>query len=266
VDSLAENSAETPLPAESTVIGRVSVLGVAFAGAVALGSASAVSSDWAGGLALLAALVAVVGGGVWWYRPRIGYWILLVDGLLTMAVSGVALARGALPWLLVAFWGGSALLLAAILHLTADAGRSGTVTLVAVISLLVLSALGLGQYVRTTWTPSERLILERLPKLVGMPVSAWADPIEPVADGAWGCTWVTPAAPAEAMRRIGAALTRNGWRVDSTSAYELSAEKAGEHLDVSVDEAWEAAGPAKASEGETRVFALAYHGEARSAP
>ncbi len=49
MDSIAERSADTNLPAESTLIGRVSVIGVALAGAIALGSASAVSSDgWAG--------------------------------------------------------------------------------------------------------------------------------------------------------------------------------------------------------------------------
>ena len=44
---------------------------------------------------MLAALAAVVGAVIWWYAPRVGYWVLLVDGLLTMAISGVALARGA---------------------------------------------------------------------------------------------------------------------------------------------------------------------------
>ncbi len=134
----------------------------------------------------MAALVAAVGGVVWWYAPRAGYWILLVDGLLTMSVSGVALVRGAVPsGCSLRSGAGPLLLLAAILHLTGGAGRSGTVTLVAVISLLVLSALGLGQYVRTTWSDDERAILERLPQLVGTPVSTWTVPISPAPDGAW---------------------------------------------------------------------------------
>ena len=90
-----------------------------------------------------------------------------------------------------------------------------------------------------------------------MPVSAWADPIDPAADGAWRCTWITPASRAEAMRRIRAALTRNGWRIESASADGISAEKAGEQLDISVDEAaGGSGGPAEVGGESTQVYAV----------
>lgn len=221
-------------PAETTLISRVPVLGVVLSAALALGAAAVMSDYPMGGPPAIAMLVAVGGAVAWWYSPRVGYWMLLVDGLITTAVSGIALSRGAVPWLLVAFWGGCALLLAAILHLTAGAGRSSTVTLVAVISLLALSALGLGQYVRTTWTLDERAILERLPQLVSQSPAPtlWTTEIAPAPDGAWCCAWLMPASHAEAMRDVRSALVGAGWRIQNVTSSRLSAEKAGEHLDI----------------------------------
>ena len=64
---------------------------------------------------------------------------------------------GAVPWLLTSFWAGAATLLAGLLDLI---GREGNdpmvgVTVAAVVSLLLLSALGLGQYVRVSWPPAK---------------------------------------------------------------------------------------------------------------
>lgn len=220
--------------AESTLISKVPVIGVVIAAAIALGAASVMSGYPMGGPALFASLAAVAGGVVWLYAPRIGYWVLLVDGVVTTALSGVALARGAVPWLLVAFWGGSALLLAAILHLTASPGRSNTVTLVAVISLLALSALGLGQYVRTTWTADERAILERLPRMVAArsATPAWVAEPEPAPEGAWTCSWAMAVTRSEALRTTRSVLVRNGWRIRTFSTVEIVAVKSGERLDV----------------------------------
>jgi hypothetical protein len=262
VATLAPAPAGAPASTDSRLIGRVLVLGVAFAGAVALGSAAIVAGPGSGGLALLAAVVAVAGGAVWWYRPRAGYWMLLVDGVLTMTLSGVGLARGAVPWLLVAFWGGSALLLAAVMHLTAGAGRSGTVTLVAVISLLALSALGLGQYVRATWPPSERAILEQLPTLLSAEKldAVWTAKAVPAPGGAWTCGWRISAPREEALVYVKAALAKGGWRIDAMSASKLSAEKNGDHLDVVVATVPDASGQSSVTSSQgTQLVATVSH-------
>lgn len=235
MDSFASKPASAR-SADEGFSSRIPFIGVVLAAAIALGSATVMSGFPMGGPLLFATLVAVGGGVVWLYAPRTGYWILLVGGVLTMAVSGVALAQGAVPWLLVAFWGGCALLLAAILHLTAGPGRSNTVTLVAVISLLALSALGLGQYVRTTWTPDERATLEHLPETISptAPESAWVAAIAPAPEGAWRCAWFLQGTPRAAMVTVRVALMRDGWRIAGSSSLALSAEKLGEHLDISL--------------------------------
>lgn len=234
MDSSAEKPSETSSLADQTAVSRIPVLGVVLAAAIALGSASVMSGYAMGGPPLFATLTAVGGAVVWWYAPRVGYWVLLADGLVTMAASGVALAQGAVPWVLVAFWGGSAVLLAAILHLTTGAGRSGTVTLVAVISLLVLSALGLTQYVSATWAPNERVILERLPaqSRPGATSPEWITAVSPAPEGAWHCAWSASATPTEALRAVRAALVADGWSIRGFSASGLSAEKTGDRLEV----------------------------------
>jgi uncharacterized membrane protein SirB2 len=251
MDSFAENPSSSSAGTQP-FIARVPVLGVVIAAAFALGAASVMSGYPMGGPPLFATLAAVSGGVVWLYAPRIGYWILLVSGLVIMTASGIALARGAVPWLLVAFWGGSALLLAAILHLTTGAGRSSTVTLVAVISLLALSALGLGQYVRATWTPDERAILERLPKLVVAPAATpvWTDAPAPAPDGAWRCAWVVSVTRSEALRTVRGVLVRDGWIIRTFSTTGMSAEKAGDRVDLTLSDSL---GPAPLTPGGTRV-------------
>ena len=237
MDSFATRPA-TSSQVEPAFIDRVPVIGVVLAAACALGAAAVMSGYPMGGPPLVATMVAVVGGVVWMYAPRAGYWVLLISGLVTMVASGAALARGAVPWLLVAFWGGSALVLAAILHLTKGAGRSSTVTSVAVISLLALSALGLGQYVRTTWTPDERAVLEKLPQSIAPSLRepVWTVAITPVPDGAWRCSWVMGASPRATMAAMRAALQRDGWRIRSVSDGALSADNGEEQLDVALAE------------------------------
>jgi len=237
VDSFATRPA-TSSQVESAFIDRVPVIGVVLAAACALGAAAVMSGYPMGGPPLAATMVAVVGGVVWMYAPRAGYWVLLVGGVATMASAGVALAQGAVPWLLVAFWGGSALVLAAILHLTAGAGRSSTVTTVAVISLLALSALGLAQYVRATWTSDERAVLEELPQSMAPSLRepVWTVAITAVPDGAWRCAWVTAASPRDTMAALHTALSRDGWRIRSISAGTLSADNGEEQLDITLAE------------------------------
>jgi len=224
---------------------RVPVLGVVLAAALSLGAAAVMSGYPMGGPPVLAALVAVAGGVVWLYAPRAGYWILLVGGITTMVASGIALVQGAVPWLLVTFWGGSALLLAAILHLTAGQGRSSTVTTVAVISLLALSALGLGQYVRATWTADDRAVLEALPRMVAARAVApvWVDEPEPAPEGAWSCTWMMPMTRSEALRTTRSLLVRNGWHIRRFSTVGITAVKSGEAVELLFADGPDTSGP-----------------------
>lgn len=237
MDSPASSTAVIDETPERALLTRVAVLGVVFAGACALVAASMMAGTAEGRLAAAASLVAVIGAFTWWFAPRAGYVVLLVDGAVTMVATSVALARGPLPWLLVAFWGGSALVLAAVLHLTADAGRTGTVTLVAVISLLVLSAVGMAQYVRSTWHDADRATLERVVLAVQSPAAtgeSWQRRVLPGPAGTWYCRWMVPVTPASGGRLIRAALLRQGWRVVSASGARLSATRGTERLTVDI--------------------------------
>ena len=238
MDSTAETPVRPPaLAPERPLLVRVSILGVVLAGALALGLAAVMSDYPMGGPPLFAMLAAVAGGVTWHYSPRVGYWVLVVDGLVVVIGAGVALAAGALPWTLVAFWGGAAILLAAVLHLIADSspGRSTNVTLVAVISLLFLSGIGLSLYVQTTWSTSERAMLTRIPPLTAAAAQAratWLEPVTPAEGGSWECMWLLPMKPAEALACVRSALARDGWRVVVLSAGKVIAEKHGERLSI----------------------------------
>ena len=79
VDSIAEKSAETACAGPRAPSSAVAVLGVALAGAIALGSASR-PSDWMGGLAMLAAL---------WRR-----WVALCGGTRRASATGYSSSDG----------------------------------------------------------------------------------------------------------------------------------------------------------------------------
>jgi hypothetical protein len=116
-------------------------------------------------------------------------------GALLCVVCAVALlVQGATPWLLTSFWGGAATLLAGLLDLI---GRDGAeqivgVTVAAVVSLLLLSALGLGQYVRLIWPLSGRAMLESLPMgVTGQSGSGGSmTAVEQAPRGRWMGHWV----------------------------------------------------------------------------
>jgi hypothetical protein len=154
-----------------------------------------------------------------------------------VACTFVFFTQGALPWALVAFWGGSAVLLSAILHRIGSVGpeRSTTATVVAVISLLALTALGLGEYVRSMWTLSELEVLRALP-VYDAGTSASVSSVKtnaPVAGGEWGASWsVVTTEPARQFARLSERLTAEGWSVRSQSPTALLAEKDGFTLEL----------------------------------
>jgi hypothetical protein len=243
-----DTSGEAPTTRSSgnrSIIVRVSVLGVVLAGAIALGSAAAMAGATAGAtagtLALLAMLVAIASGATWLYAPRVGFWLLLVDALGVLVLSGVGLATGPVPWMLVAFWGGSAVLLAALLHLISDSspGRSTTATLVAVISLLVLSAVGLTAYVQATWPRAERATLQRISALAAPSPAegaAWVVRPSPEAWGGWHCVWLYYGTPAEAWTGVRSALEQDGWLLGTLSTRTFVAGRGAEQITVSLND------------------------------
>lgn len=237
MDSIATRGLPTASAPERSLLARVSVLGVVLIGALALGLGALMSGYALGGPPLFAAVVALAGAIIWWYAPRIGYWVLIADGLAVVIGAGIGLATGALPWTLVTFWGGAAILLAAIAHTIADSspGRSTNVTLVAIISLLFLSGIGLSLFVRATWSDSERAMLMRIPPLSAVAAEArvtWLEPVTPHEGGGWECIWMLPKKPTEALACVRSALARDGWRVVVSSAGKIIAEKHGERLSV----------------------------------
>lgn len=258
-------------PASPSALLRTAVAGVALSGASALLWAGIL----AGGPELVAASVsaalAVVGALVWEIRPRVGYAILTVDGVVAMLVTAFLLVtRGSVPWMLVAFWGSSAVLLASMLHLMGGAGpeRSTTVTVVAVISLLALTALGLGEFVRATWTPGELSVLRSLPIYEsGEPgPAAVVKTSAPVSGGEWGASWtVITKAPAAQFARMSVELTAEGWNVSKQSATSLLAEKDGYTLGLQASVSPEAiapglsSAPSSATAGDAYVMHLIAH-------
>jgi len=220
------------------VLLRAAVVGVALSGASALVWAGMLAGGTAQGFAIAGAAVALAGALVWEFGPRAGYAILAGDGVAVMIASVFALlVQGTVPWVLVAFWGGTAVVLAALLHLVGGDGpeRSTTVTVVAVISLLALSALGLGEYVRMAWTPGELAMLRGMP-VYGEGESSPAATVRtsaPVSGGEWGASWsVVATEPAEQFSRMRQRLTADGWSVESQSSTSLRAEKDGYRLEL----------------------------------
>jgi len=239
MDTPAQTSLRgTTLTPSPSVLLRAAVVGVALSGASALVWAGVLAGGTAQGFAIAGAVVALAGALVWEFRPRVGYAILAGDGAAVMIASVFALlAQGTVPWVLVAFWGGTAVVLAALLHLIGGDGpeRSTTVTVVAVISLLALSALGLGEYVRSTWTPGELAMLRGLPVYgAGQPGPAAAVKTSaPVSGGEWGASWsVVTTEPVGQFSRMRQRLTADGWSVESRSDTSLRAEKDGYRLEL----------------------------------
>lgn len=267
-----DKPAQIPLrrtpPAPSMLL-RAAIVGVALSGASALVWAGLLAGGTAQGMAVASAVVAVLGALVWEFRPRAGYLMLSADGIATMAASALMLlAQGTVPWVLVAFWGGTAVLLAAMLHLIGGDGpeRSTAATVVAVLSLLALSALGLGEYVRTTWTPGELAMLRGLPVYgAGQPGPAVAVRTSaPVSGGEWGASWsVVTTEPAGQFARMGQRLTADGWSVETQSPTSLRAEKDGYRLELQASVSPEAIAPglrpAPGTTGDAYVMHLVAH-------
>ena len=215
---------------------RIAIPCVIAAGACALVWAGLLSgtapASWS---AVLGGLVAVAGVIVWEIRPRIGRWILVVTGAVGVAWSGILiLSGGSLPWLLVGFWGSVAVLLAATLDFVVGptSDRSATIAVLAVATLLLLSALGLGDYVRITWSPAERSILDRLPvyraAMAHSIGGAAKRVVAPAAAGEWGLSWSNVTGdPAGEMAGMRNALVAEGWDVSEPSPTRLMAVKNG---------------------------------------
>jgi len=247
-------------PRRSTLL-RVAVPGITFAGAAAV-----VWAGWlCGGSVLLAGLlcgIAAVGFAVLWlFRPRIGGVLLIALGSATTAASGVSLLTGgSVPWLLVAFWGGSAILLAAILDLVAGPAtdRPTIVALVAVISLLVLSGIGLSAYVSETWTAAEQQTLRNLP-IVPKARVAVADHlrIEPVVGGEWGAHWsLRSGDPRKEFDGMRSMLIADGWTVSDTAPMALIAEKNGSQVQLAEQPVPETASGSTESSAGTTSYTL----------
>ena len=211
---------------------RFAVPGVALAGALALGWTGWLSDTravlW---LTLAGAALAVVSAALWEWHPRLGDLLLRVVGAIAMALAGVPLlAGGALPWLLVGFWGGAALVLASTLDLMTLSGedRSSTATVLAVVTLLLLSAAGLASYVRAYWSPAERRLLQTLPIIPSDNTSPFDTVVryEPQTSGQWGATWSENVAdPGANVVRMQRALEADGWRVARAAPMALYATK-----------------------------------------
>ena len=248
-------------PRRSTLL-RVAVPVITFAGAAAL-----VWAGWlCGGSVLVAGVLcgmAAVGLAVLWlFRPRIGGALLIALGSATTAASGVSLLTGgSVPWLLVAFWGGSAILLAAILDLVAGPGtdRPTIVALVAVVSLLVLSGVGLTAYVAETWTAAEQRTLQNLP-IVPKAQAAVAEHLrlEPVVGGEWGAHWSLRASdPRKEFDRMRSMLVTDGWTISDTAPMALIAEKSGFQVQLTEQPVPEtASGSTESSAGATSGYTL----------
>lgn len=242
-DSPSEGTSAPGRPTKSQrgMLLRIAIPCVVASGALAIAWAGLISGGASTAAAcLVTSALAVAGAVLWEFQPIPGRWTLGAVGVAGAAVTGLALVTGdALPWLLVGFWGSMAVLLAALLDFVAGPtmDRSAAIAVVAVATLLLLSALGLGEYVRITWTSGERAILERLPVYhAAMSRSAGIvadEVVMPVGDGQWGETWSNltsdPAAEFSSMRR---ALETDGWAVSMPATGKLLADKNGYECEV----------------------------------
>jgi len=212
---------------------RIAVAACALAGAMAL---ALVTGPVRPELFIAAAVAVGVGAVVYLAQPRAGAIAFLVLGT-TICVACMAglFVLGAVPWLLTGFWGGAATLLAGLLDLI---GRDGTdsmivATVAAVVSLLLLSALGLGEYVRVNWTPTERAMLEEVPAAVAGTGASGAGSIrayfEPAPQGRWACRWMLRTRDAaKSWQAMRLAVESAGWAVTVDSPGEsLVADKHG---------------------------------------
>jgi hypothetical protein len=194
-------------------------------------------------LFLAAGTVIIVAVVVYLLWPRVGAIVLMAAGATVCAACIVGLMYiGTLPWLLTGFWGGSAALLAGLLDLigrdTSDPTVSATV--VAVVSLLLLSALGLGAYVRMTWSESARVMLESVPTDVGnLPGARLGDSgstVEPAAGGRWQCSWTVRTRDLRrSWQSLRLSVESAGWAVaDTAERSPMTAEKDGYELQITV--------------------------------
>lgn len=167
-----------------------------------------------------AVLIAVV-GLVYLLKPRLAAATLTGLGALGCVATGLALVSwGTVPWLLVAFWGSSAVLLAGLLDYIGRGGpdRLSSVTVGAVASLLMLSSVGLGEYVRMNWSSAERAMLESVP-LTPAPASGprlmvAPHELEQAPDGKWAAHWtVWTADPVDSWSSVRSAVLRDGWTI-----------------------------------------------------
>lgn len=208
---------------------RVVVPLTALLGALAVWWSGAMSALVSTPITSLLAVVVAVGGVLWLFAPKAGFWTLATAGGLTVAWSAWGLVSGGTaPWLLTAFWGGSAALLAALLHLSIQAdspSRSAWVTVGAVGAILLLSAVGLGQYMRLQWTDAERAVLREVLSRDRRPATLV---IAAAPRGAWMSRWSERIDPETAVARLSRELAAAGWQVEQAegdSAGALQARK-----------------------------------------
>jgi hypothetical protein len=151
-----------------------------------------------------------------------------------LVASGAGLLiGGSVPWLLVAFWGGTATLLAAIMDLVAapEPRRDARAAVAAVGFLLVLSAVGLAVYVQQTWHAEDRAMLQSLPIVPTSPVVHVR--VEPAANGSWYEGWALQTSdPAAELKRATAALAKDGWKIRTITPVHAVAAKNDYLLDV----------------------------------
>lgn len=240
---------------------RVAVPGIALAGAAGLVWAGRLAHSPSAWLAYVPAILTVLAVALWVYRRAWGGVCLIVIGLGVTAGASVTLLSSTTPWELIGFWGGSAIALSGMLHLmtAGEPDRSTTATVAAVLVLLIVSSLGLSEYVRLNWSPEERAIIETLPIYASSPSEAPVTPrYEPVNHGEWGASWfLLTRAPRAELLRMQRQLEADGWRTTSLTADDLTAEKGGFTIEVTVRErpgqAPEGAASDRGSEGWVRL-------------
>ena len=240
---MAEHSSVGPagvvrgLPKRSPML-RVAVTGSAVAGGIAL---VIVTGPLRPEVFISAGIAVFVSAAVYLAQPRAGTIAFLTLGTAICVSCAVALFTvGAVPWLLTSFWAGAATLLAGLLDLI---GRDGTdpmvgVTVAAVVSLLLLSALGLGQYVRVSWPLTGRAMLESLPQdvtgQIGGRTGATRMVVEQAPGGRWVGRWIVRTRDSvRTWDAFALAVQADGWDVSANkSCAELRAIKDGYVLRV----------------------------------
>jgi len=197
---------------------RVAVAGSALAGGLAL---VLVTGPLRPEVYVSAGIAVFISVAVYLVQPQAGTIAFLALGTAICVACAVALfSVGTVPWLLASFWGGAATLLAGLLDLIGKDGNESmvSVTVAAVVSLLLLSALGLGQYVRVSWPPASRAILESLPRdvteQVGRRPGASGMVVEQAPGGRWVGRWVVRTRDAfRTWDSLTLAIEADGWRV-----------------------------------------------------